>query len=46
MRGVGVEIQRGIKYRLCPTPEQAETLDGQGPAARALWNALHDWWTM
>ncbi|GAA1087238.1 hypothetical protein GCM10009642_27850 [Nocardiopsis metallicus] len=41
-----MEIQRGIKYRLCPTPEQAETLDGQGHAARALWNALHDWWTM
>ncbi|WP_338043101.1 helix-turn-helix domain-containing protein, partial [Nocardiopsis valliformis] len=43
---MGVKIQRGIKYRLYPTPEQAEALDRQGHAARALWNALHDWWTM
>lgn len=44
-KGVGVEIQRGIKFRLYPTPEQAEALQTQGHAARAMWNLLHDWWT-
>ncbi|GHC90624.1 transposase [Nocardiopsis terrae] len=41
-----MEIQRGIKHRLYPTPEQVQVLDGQAHAARALWNLLHEWWTM
>jgi len=41
----GVEIQRGIKFRLYPTPEQAAILEEQGHAARGLWNLLHEWWT-
>lgn len=40
-----LKIQRGIKFRLYPTPEQAEALEVQAHAARAMWNLLHDWWT-
>lgn len=40
-----MKIQRGIKFRLCPTPEQAAVLEGQAHAARTMWNLLHDWWT-
>src|SRR5262249_6903708 len=36
--------RRGCVRRLCLTPWQAETLDVQGHAARALWNLLHEWW--
>lgn len=43
--GLGLKIQRGMRYRLYPTPEQAEVLEEQGHAARSLWNLLHDWWT-
>ncbi len=28
------------------SPAQAVKLDEQAHAARALWNLLHDWWTM
>ncbi|TMR90225.1 transposase [Nonomuraea basaltis] len=28
------------------TPAQARLIDTQAHAARALWNLLHDWWTM
>lgn len=38
--------QRGHKALLDLTLEQAIALDGQGHAARFLWNSLHDWWTM
>lgn len=40
-----MKIQRGLKYRLYPTPEQAAQLGEQAHAARALWNLLHEWWT-
>ncbi|GHE42007.1 transposase [Streptosporangium violaceochromogenes] len=40
-----MKIQRGMRYRLYPTPDQVATLDEQGHAARSLWNLLHDWWT-
>jgi putative transposase len=38
--------QRGHKARLCLLPDQELSVDNQGHAARALWNLLHDWWTM
>jgi putative transposase len=38
--------QRGHKALLHLTPEQVIALDDQGHAARAMWNLLHDWWTM
>ncbi|MFJ9841403.1 hypothetical protein ACIRYZ_13195 [Kitasatospora sp. NPDC101155] len=38
--------QRGHKALLDLTPEQVMALDDQGRAARAMWNLLHDWWTM
>ncbi|MFJ9844125.1 RNA-guided endonuclease InsQ/TnpB family protein [Kitasatospora sp. NPDC101155] len=38
--------QRGHKALLDLTPEQVIALDDQGHAARAVWNLLHDWWTM
>ncbi|MFG2907999.1 RNA-guided endonuclease InsQ/TnpB family protein [Kitasatospora sp. NPDC048286] len=38
--------QRGYKALLGLTPEQVIALDEQGHAARAMWNLLHDWWTM
>ncbi|MFD4972722.1 RNA-guided endonuclease InsQ/TnpB family protein [Streptomyces sp. NPDC058424] len=28
------------------TPAQTQLADGQAHAARAMWNCLHDWWTM
>jgi putative transposase len=40
-----VKLQRAAVRRLEPTPEQIDALDGQGHAARALWNLLHEWWT-
>lgn len=40
-----MNIQRGMRYRLYPTPEQVDILEEQGHAARSLWNLLHDWWT-
>jgi putative transposase len=36
--------RRTHKARLYPTPSQAAALDGQGHAARALWNLLHEWY--
>jgi putative transposase len=33
------------RLRLYPTRSQAAALDGQGHAARALWNLLHEWYT-
>ncbi|MEU4064471.1 transposase [Streptomyces wedmorensis] len=38
--------QRGHKARLCLIPAQASAVEDQGHAARALWNLVHDWWTM
>ncbi|MFF5938751.1 RNA-guided endonuclease InsQ/TnpB family protein [Streptomyces sp. NPDC012508] len=38
--------RRGHKARLCLTPAQAAMAEEQGHAARALWNLVHDWWTM
>ncbi|GAB2727952.1 RNA-guided endonuclease InsQ/TnpB family protein [Kitasatospora kifunensis] len=38
--------QRGHKALLELTAEQVIALDEQGHAARAMWNLLHDWWTM
>jgi putative transposase len=40
-----VKIHHGYVRRLALTPAQTVTLDGQGHAARALWNLLHDWTT-
>lgn len=36
----------GHRARLAVSPAQAVKLDEQAHAARALWNLLHDWWTM
>jgi putative transposase len=38
--------QRGHKARLYLTPSQIKTAEGQGHAARTMWNCLHSWWTM
>ncbi|MEU5640309.1 RNA-guided endonuclease InsQ/TnpB family protein [Streptomyces milbemycinicus] len=38
--------QRGHKARLFLTPAQALAAEGQGHAARTMWNLVHDWWTM
>ncbi|MGP3919127.1 RNA-guided endonuclease InsQ/TnpB family protein [Nonomuraea sp. 10N515B] len=38
--------QFGQRARLALTPAQARLLDEQAHAARAMWNLLHDWWTM
>jgi putative transposase len=40
-----VRRRRTHKARLYPTRTQAAALDGQGYAARALWNLLHEWYT-
>jgi putative transposase len=40
-----VQRRRTHKARLYPTSAQASALDGQGHAARALWNLLHEWYT-
>lgn len=37
--------QRAHVARLVLSPVQIQSLDGQGHAARALWNLLHQWWT-
>lgn len=36
----------GHRARLALIPEQIRLIDGQAHAARALWNLLHEWWTM
>ncbi|GAA4841503.1 transposase [Kitasatospora terrestris] len=41
-----VRRRRGHKAPLDLTPEQVVALDDQGHAARAVWNLLHDWWTL
>ncbi|WP_017584256.1 RNA-guided endonuclease InsQ/TnpB family protein [Nocardiopsis valliformis] len=41
-----MRLQRGHKARLDLTRDQAALVEDQGHAARALWNLLHDWWTM
>ncbi|GHG30978.1 RNA-guided endonuclease InsQ/TnpB family protein [Streptomyces zaomyceticus] len=38
--------RRGHRARLRLTPAQALGAEDQGHAARALWNLVHDWWTM
>ncbi|MFC1442341.1 transposase [Streptacidiphilus sp. N1-10] len=43
---VAVKRRRGHKAVLELTSEQVTVLDQQGHAARAMWNLLHDWWTM
>jgi putative transposase len=40
-----VKVYRGCVRRLDLTAVQVEALDGQGHAARAMWNLLHAWWT-
>src|SRR5205814_7735989 len=42
--GWTVKVNHGYVRRLDLTPKQAETLAGQGHAARALWNLLNEWW--
>jgi putative transposase len=37
--------RRAHKARLYPTTSQNAALDGQGHAARAVWNLLHEWYT-
>ena len=39
-----MKVNHGYVRRLDLTPKQAETLAGQGHAARALWNLLNEWW--
>lgn len=34
-------VKRCVKYPLAPSPDQAEVLDRQAAAARALWNLIH-----
>ncbi len=41
-----VKRQVGHRARLVLSPAHVSTLDGQAHAARALWNMLHEWWTM
>jgi putative transposase len=38
--------QFGHRARLALTPAQVRLVDSQAHAARAMWNLLHDWWTM
>ncbi|WP_236700396.1 RNA-guided endonuclease InsQ/TnpB family protein [Allosalinactinospora lopnorensis] len=38
--------ERGHKARLYPDSDQLSALEDQGHASRAMWNLLHDWWTM
>ncbi|MCF3106011.1 transposase [Streptomyces roseoverticillatus] len=38
--------QRGHKARLYLTSAQTLAAEDQGHAARAMWNLVHDWWTM
>jgi len=40
-----VKVNHGYKRCLTLSTGQAAALDGQGHAARALWNLLHDWST-
>jgi putative transposase len=37
--------RHAYKARLYPSKSQEITLDGQGHAARAVWNLLHEWYT-
>jgi len=37
--------RRAHKARLYPTTSQRTVLDGQGHAARAVWNLIHEWYT-
>ncbi|WP_207946401.1 hypothetical protein [Actinomadura sp. 7K507] len=41
-----VQRQSGHRARLVLSREQVTALDAQAHAARAMWNLLHDWWTM
>ncbi|NUS85036.1 MAG: transposase, partial [Streptomyces sp.] len=38
--------QFGHRARLALTPVQVRLIDAQAHAARAMWNLLHDLWTM
>ncbi|MBZ9638444.1 RNA-guided endonuclease TnpB family protein [Streptomyces sp. PSKA30] len=38
--------QFGHRARLALTPAQVRLIDDQAHASRAMWNLLHDWWTM
>ncbi|MFI1253720.1 RNA-guided endonuclease InsQ/TnpB family protein [Streptomyces netropsis] len=44
--GVELKRQRGHKALLDLTPTQLWKIEDQGHAARAMWNLLHDLWTM
>jgi putative transposase len=47
MRELGWEKRQfGHRARLALTPAQIRLMDDQAHAARAMWNCLHDWWTM
>lgn len=41
-----VKRQFGHRARLALSRDQVTALDAQAHAARAMWNLLHDWWTM
>ncbi|WP_030165505.1 RNA-guided endonuclease InsQ/TnpB family protein [Spirillospora albida] len=41
-----VEGRSGHRARLWLSPGQVAVLDAQAHAARAMWNLLHEWWTM
>src|SRR5262245_28031265 len=38
--------QFGHRARLALTPAQVQLVDAQAHAARAMWNLLHEFWTM
>lgn len=44
--GGKLKQQLGHKARLSLTPSQLAAVEEQGHTARALWNLIHDWWTM
>ncbi|NVI88795.1 transposase [Actinomadura sp. BRA 177] len=41
-----VKRRSGHRARLTLSPNQVAKLDEQAHAARALWNLLHEWWTL
>src|SRR5262245_33467847 len=43
---VWVKRQFGHRARLALTPAQVQLVDAQAHAARAMWNLLHEFWTM
>ncbi|MEK2479335.1 transposase [Streptomyces noursei] len=37
---------RGHKAKVYFSPDQARAAEEQGHASRAMWNLIHDWWTL